>query len=89
MFARRLAEARTDKVATMTIPYAAPEAMSLMVDRAVLLDTAMDVWSLAIVLMQAITRLTDAPTEGDVRHLRCLVMIKHAGHFVSLDRSAC
>lgn len=50
-----------------------------MIDRVVILDASMDVWSMAIVLMQAITRLTMGPTEGDVRHT--------TAHVVSLDGS--
>lgn len=74
-----LTEAGTDKVATTTIPYAAPEAMGFTIDRVVILDASMDVWSMAIVLMQAITRLTMGPTEGDVRDTTV--------HVVSLDGS--
>lgn len=66
IYARRLTESGTDKVAAMTIPYAAPEVMSSITDRVVILDPSMDVWSMAIVVMQGITRLTMGPTEGDV-----------------------
>ena len=66
LYARRLTESGTDKVTAMTIPYAAPEVMSSITDRVVFLDTSMDVWSMAIVIMQSITRLTNGPTEGDV-----------------------
>ncbi|CAM9235544.1 unnamed protein product [Laminaria digitata] len=59
-------EAGTDKVGAMTMPYAAPEVMGTVTDRAVLLDASMDVWSMAIVLIQAITRRTTGPTEHDV-----------------------
>lgn len=61
-----LTEAGTDKVGAMTMPYAAPEVMGTVTDRAVLLDASMDVWSMAIVLIQAITRRTTGPTEHDV-----------------------
>ena len=46
----------------MTLPYAAPEVTSPMTDRVVILDASMDVSFMAIVLMQAITRLTIGPT---------------------------
>lgn len=48
------------------MPYAAPEAMCFMNHEVVPLDESMDVWSMAIVIIQAITRRTTGPTEGDV-----------------------
>ncbi|CAM9948048.1 unnamed protein product [Laminaria digitata] len=76
-------KAGTDKVAAMTMRYAAPDAMSALSDRVVLLDESMDVWSMAIVLVQAITRLTTAPTESDAlkRHYDVLFAPKAAESF--------
>ena len=66
MFALHLTEAGTDKVAMITMAYAAPEVMSAMFGKVVTLDGSMDVWAMAIVILQAITRRTAGPTDGDV-----------------------
>lgn len=66
VYARSLTESGTDKVETTALPYAAPEVLSSITDRIVTLDASMDVWSMAIVILQAITRRTMGPTEGNV-----------------------
>ena len=66
VYARHLTESGSDKVETTTLPYAAPEVLSSITDRVVTLDASMDVWSIAIVILQATTRRTMGPTEGNV-----------------------
>ena len=51
---------------TTTLPYAAPEVLSSITDRVVTLDASIDVWSMAIAILQVITRRTMGPTEVNV-----------------------
>ena len=61
-----MTESGTDKVETTTLPYAAPEVLSSITDRVVTLDASIDVWSMAIAILQVITRRTMGPTEVNV-----------------------